>query len=151
MHIPRFESSVRRIALGTMLAIAGLHVAWGIGSSYPFTNRDRLADAVVGADEVPPPVACFAVAAALLVGAAAMSDRAALPPRLRMAALRVMVVVLGVRGALGLLGATKLVSPANTSPTFRQRDRTMYSPLILALAFAAFLTTRHLQGSANAR
>jgi hypothetical protein len=48
-----------------------------------------------------------------------------------------MAVVFGVRSVLGFLGATALVSPGSTSPTFRQRDRAIYSPLTLALAFAA--------------
>jgi hypothetical protein len=140
MQSSRLMSHVRRATSGVLLAIAGLHVAWGVGSSFPFANRERLADAVVGAEEVPPPSACFGVATALLVGAAALSDGLALPTRLRVVVLRAMVVVFGVRSCLGFLGLTRLVSPGSTSPTFRQRDRALYSPLTLALAFAALRT-----------
>jgi hypothetical protein len=135
---------VRRAASVVLLAIAGLHAGWGSGSSFPFANRERLADAVVGAEEVPAPAACFAVAAALLVGAAALSETLALPPRIRLAVVRAMAVVLGVRSVLGFLGLTRLVSPASTSPTFRRRDRAIYSPLTLALAFAALRTVVNL-------
>jgi hypothetical protein len=135
---------MRRTASAVLLAIAGLHVTWGVGSSFPFANRERLADAVIGAEEVPPPAACFAVAAALVVGAAALSESFAIPTRLRAFVLRAMVVVLGVRSALGFLGLTRLVSPSSTSPTFRQRDRTIYSPLTFALAFASLRTVRQL-------
>jgi Protein of unknown function (DUF3995) len=145
------EAEVRRVASGALLAIATLHAAWGCGSSFPFVGRKALADAVVGAEEVPPPAACFAVAAALFVGAAALSEGVGLPTRLRAAVLRAMVAAFGVRSVLGFFGMTRLVSPVSTSPTFRQRDRAIYSPLTLALAFASFLTMRQLSGADGKR
>jgi hypothetical protein len=136
---------MRRAASGVVLAIAGLHVAWGGGSSFPFANRERLADAVIGAEEVPPPAACFAVAAMLVVGAAALSESFSIPNRLRAFVLYAMAVALGVRSVLGFLGLTRLASPASTSRTFRERDRSIYSPLTLALAFAALRTALQLK------
>jgi hypothetical protein len=138
---------MRRATSGVLIAIAGLHVAWGVGSSFPFSNREQLADAVIGSEEVPPPAACFAVAAALIVGSAAMSEGLVLPTRLRVVVLRAMAIVLGVRSVLGFLGLTRLVSPASTSPTFRTRDRTIYSPLTFALAIAALRAVQDLNRS----
>ncbi|HEY5091718.1 MAG TPA: DUF3995 domain-containing protein [Acidimicrobiales bacterium] len=140
---------LRRAATGVLLALAGLHVAWGVGSSFPFANRERLADAVVGAEEVPPRAACFVVAAALLVGAAALSEGLAFPTRLRIVVLRAMVVVLGIRSFLGFLGVTRLISPGSTSSTFRHRDRKNYSPLTLALAYATFRTLHSFSGTGD--
>jgi len=140
-------SHVNRTASGVLLAIAGLHLMWGLGSSFPFEDRERLADAVVGADDVPPRAACFAVAAALLAGATALAGRFVFPARLRAMVLRAMVVIFGVRGVLGLLGLTHLISPGSTSPTFRQRDRAFYSPLTLALALATLRTSQTMNGA----
>jgi hypothetical protein len=61
-----------------------------------------------------------------------------------------MVAVLGIRSVLGFLGVTRLVSPASTSSTFRQRDRALYAPLTLALALAALHTVHHLSGTEDA-
>jgi hypothetical protein len=44
------------------------------------------------------------------------------------------VAVLAGRGALGLAGRTRLVSPTSTSARFARLDRRVYSPLCLALA-----------------
>ena len=120
-------------ALG-LLAIGGLHVAWGLGSSFPMADRDELADAVVGTDEVPGPLACFAVAGALLTAAAAVSGLPEGRPGLRRLAVGGTVVVLSSRGVLGLLGRTDIVSPGSSSTRFRALDRQVYSPLCLALA-----------------
>jgi len=141
---------VRRAASVVLLAIAGLHVAWGVGSSFPFASRERLADTVVGEDEVPPPSACFAVAAALCVGAGALSEVLALPSWLRVVVVRAMATVLGVRAVLGFLGATSLISPGSTSATFRRRDRALYSPLTLALAVVALRSAHRLSEGATA-
>jgi len=46
-HTRRPRSSGRLTAI-TLFAIAGLHVAWGLGSSFPFQNREELADSVWG-------------------------------------------------------------------------------------------------------
>jgi len=122
--------------LGT---IAAVHLAWAAGSSWPLADRSELADAVVGraGGGVPPPSACVAVAGALTIASALIGGRPAVDPRLRRAGARATVAVLGVRGSLGLLGRTDILSPGSASPRFRRLDRRIYSPLCLALAALA--------------
>ncbi|MGZ8762298.1 MAG: DUF3995 domain-containing protein [Acidimicrobiia bacterium] len=60
---------VRAVTATTFLAIAGIHVAWGRGSSFPFATHSDLTDAVVGRDAAPSPAACYGVAAMLTVAA----------------------------------------------------------------------------------
>jgi hypothetical protein len=125
-----------------LLAIAGLHVAWGFGSSFPFRDRATLGDCVVGGDEVPSRSACLAVGAALTAGSALAADWLALPRRLRTRGLHVMSAVLGIRGILGLVNKTELVSPGSNSQRFQRLDRTMYAPLCLVLTINALLCSR---------
>jgi hypothetical protein len=122
--------------------LAGLHVAWGCGSAVPLGDRQRLADAVIGGGEVPGPAACFAVAAALGVGAALVADVRPVTANVRRAGLTGMAGVLGLRGMLGLLGRTDIVSPGSTSARFRRLDRRCYSPLCLGLAAGALAARR---------
>lgn len=99
-----------------LFALAGMHAAWGAGSAWPLPDRGELADAVIGAAEVPPPAACFAVSGAL---AAAGALVAGWPGRRWPASRRLgagaVVGVLAGRGILGLAGRTRLVSPASAS------------------------------------
>jgi hypothetical protein len=127
----------RSLTSVTLVGIAGLHVAWGFGSSVPFRNRVELADSVIGADLVPSPTACLAVAAALLVASGLVADVPVGPRNLRRVGRRIVAGVLGVRGIAGVLGRTDLLSPGSTSPRFRQLDRRFYSPLCLLLALGS--------------
>jgi len=108
------SKSTGRITATVLVAIAGLHVAWGMGSSYPFQSRDELADSVVGTSEVPSPMACMAVAGLLVLAAALVAGFPPLPKRVRAIALRVVTAV--------------------DSPTFARLDKRLYSPLCLWLA-----------------
>jgi hypothetical protein len=117
-----------------LLTLAALHAAWGAGSAWPFPDRAALADAVIGARDVPAPVACFAVSGALAAASALIAGRPAQQPRLRRVGVGGVVTVLAVRGALGLTGRTRLVSPSSRSARFARLDRRVYSPLCLALA-----------------
>jgi hypothetical protein len=117
-----------------LAALSALHLAWGLGASIPFRSRDELADAVVGTAAVPPPIACFAVASALAAGAALAGNMAPVAPGVRRSALVVMACVFGLRGTLGLIGRTELVSPGSNSERFRRLDRRLYAPLCLALS-----------------
>jgi len=117
-----------------LLGVAGLHLAWGAGSSFPLPSRDELADAVIGADEVPPAAACAAVAAALVGAAALVAGRPALPRRLRTIGILGVTATLAGRAALGFVNATEIVSPASTSIRFQHLDRRVYAPLCAALA-----------------
>ena len=125
-----------RAAATVLAGLAGLHVAWGLGSSFPLASRDELADAVVGAPTVPPPVACFSVAVALAAASALAADLSIGSVGVRRAGRGVVAGVLTTRGSLGLLGRTDLLSPTSTSARFRRLDRRAYSPLCLALAAA---------------
>ncbi|MFI6981392.1 DUF3995 domain-containing protein [Embleya sp. NPDC050154] len=128
------EGIAVRMSVGTLTAIAGLHVAWGLGSSWPLPDRVSLADAVVGQPGVPGPAACFAAAGALGTAALLVAGR----PRRKPAAVRLgafgVAGVLGLRGVVGLVGRTDLLSPGSSSDRFRRLDRMAYSPLCLALA-----------------
>jgi hypothetical protein len=128
------------LTAGALLTLAGLHVAWGLGSALPFRDRADLADAVIGGREVPGSAACFAVAGALGAGAALVSG-VGVAGALRRTGLLGLAAVLGLRGALGVLGRTDVVSPGSTSARFRRLDRRVYAPLCLGLAGGA-LTAR---------
>jgi hypothetical protein len=128
------SKSTGRVTAMVLVAIAGLHVAWGLGSSYPFQSRDDLADSVVGTDEVPSPMACMAVAALLGLAATLVAGVLPLPRRVRTIALRVVTAVLTTRGVAGALGRTSTLAPGSDSPTFVRLDKRLYSPLCLWLA-----------------
>ena len=122
------------LAALTLFGLAGLHVVWGRGSSFPFATKLELSDAVIGSRAVPSPGACYAVAAALFAASALAADAPVAPRRVRVLGRRVVVGVLSVRGIAGLAGRTDLLSPGSASPRFRSLDRRFYSPLCLALA-----------------
>jgi hypothetical protein len=132
----------RAAASGGLVAAAMLHAAWGAGSAWPFRDRAALADAVIGAAEVPGPGACFAVSGALGVAGALAAGWPARYPGLRRAGVSVVAAVLAARGGLGLAGRTGLVSPASVSARFTRLDRRVYSPLCLTLAGLAALSAR---------
>jgi Protein of unknown function (DUF3995) len=130
---------MRRAGIATasaaLFALAGMHAAWGAGSAWPLPDREALADAVIGAAEVPPPAACFAVSAALAAAGALVAGwPGGSRPASRRLGTAAVVGVLAGRGALGLAGRTRLVSPTSTSARFARLDRRVYSPLCLALA-----------------
>jgi hypothetical protein len=65
------KSSPHAVAPVTLVAIGGLHVAWGLGATWPHIDRDP-------AD----PAACFAVAGLLGVAAGLVAGRPRRAPRL---------------------------------------------------------------------
>ncbi len=117
-----------------LFAIAAVHVAWGLGASFPFRTREKLADSVVGTDKVPSLAACVGVASALACAAMLVAGLVPLPRALRSAALRVVAAILATRGVAGALGRTSTLSPGSDSPTFNRLDKRIYSPLCLWLA-----------------
>jgi hypothetical protein len=131
-------TTVRPLALvpGAVLAgAAGLHVAWGLGSSFPYDDRSSLADAVAGTPEVPSRGPCFVVAAGLAAGAALVvgvggKQRLATMARMALAA------SLGLRGLTGVTGMTEMLVPWSPSDRFRELDRRRYGPLCLSLSAA---------------
>jgi hypothetical protein len=130
------------LTAGVLAALAGLHVAWGLGSSFPCADRSDLTEAVVGRSTVPGPLPCAGVAAALLLAASVVEDRPRWPGPLRRLALVGMSGVLGLRGVLGLAGKTSLMAPGSDGRRFRRLDRHFYAPLCLGLAAGA-VRSRH--------
>lgn len=128
------RDSPGRLTSIVLFAIAGLHVLWGVGSSFPFRNRQELADSVVGGDEVPSKMACMAVASLLVVVATLVAGIDPLPTRMRTVALRVVAAVLATRGITGALGRTSIISPGSESRAFVRLDKRLYSPLCFWLA-----------------
>jgi hypothetical protein len=128
-----------RAAAAGLAGIAGVHVAWAAGSSWPLADRAALADAVIGrrGGQVPSPAACLLVAGLLATAAALVGGEGSRgsPPR-RIGAGAV-VGILAARAGCGLAGRTDILSPGSCSPRFRELDRRIYSPLCLALATLA--------------
>jgi hypothetical protein len=129
------------VAVATSAALAGaagFHVLAGLRLPIPGVDPAVLSDAVAGMPDVPPPAACFAVAAALGVGAALVAGAPVRWPGLRTAGQAGVVLALGGRGLIGLIGRTDLVAPGRTtSPRFRAWDRRLFTPLCLALSAGA--------------
>jgi hypothetical protein len=118
------------------LALAGLHVVWATGSSWPLADEGELLDEVVGrpGGKAPSPAACLAVAGALTTAAALVSGQPRSRPRLSRIGSTAVVAAFTVRGALGLAGRTDLLVEGSSSAAFRARDRRIYAPTCLALA-----------------
>jgi hypothetical protein len=129
---------IARLATATtLLGIAGLHIAWGRGSTFPFPDREQLNDTVIGKEQTPNAAACYGVAALLTVAGAVVAGLPRRRSRLRRAAVAGVSAVLAARAALGFAGRTDLVSPGSVSPKFRRVDRALLAPLCLGLALGA--------------
>ncbi len=141
-----------RIASSGLLAIAGLHVVWATGSSWPMGDRRLLTDTVVGSDEDEPPSAAACLAVAGLLGAAAtfVAGRPRTVPLVNRVGATGVVTVLAARGGVGLAGRTHLLSPGSVSERFRRLDRRVYSPLCLSLAALALPATLGARRSGRA-
>jgi hypothetical protein len=138
VRVLRLPGVPQGLTAATLAGLAGAHGAWAGGSAFPFTTREELAEAMVGADEVPGPAACATVAGLLGGAALLVAGVPVVPPRWRRVGLGVITGVLAVRGALGLTGATgRLVRGAGRGERFRRLDRSYYGPLCLGLAAGA--------------
>jgi hypothetical protein len=113
-------------------------VLWATGSAWPAADRETLASAVVGFTELPGPGACIAVAAALGIAAAAVAGLPEPYTRAGRAASAVTAAVLAVRGLVGLAGH---MPNGRYSASFAALDRRVYSPVALAIACAATVST----------
>jgi hypothetical protein len=120
-----------------LAAIGALHVAWGLGSSFPFRDRAALADTVVGNDAVPGRGASLAVAGLLGVAAGLVADVLPVAPRFRRVGVLGVVSVLATRAALGFAGSTERLVAGSNSPRFVTADRRVFAPLCAALAAGA--------------
>jgi hypothetical protein len=132
----RLASPARAGAVGSLLGIGALHVAWGAGSSWPLPDRAALAEYVVGSarTDVPGAWASYGVAGALGAAGVIVSGRPRRFDSVRRVGVAGVVAVLAGRGVLGLTGRTHLVSPLSTGRRFRELDRRVYAPLCLTLA-----------------
>jgi hypothetical protein len=115
------------IASAALLAISGLHVAWGLGASWPRIDREAAG-----------PVASFAVAGLLGVAAGLVAGRPRRAPRLSRLGARTVTGVLATRGAFGMTGHTDLLASGASSERFRNMDRRVYSPVCLTLAALSY-------------
>ena len=138
------RSSIQRsTTIATAMALAGiggLHVAWGLGSSFPFRDRAALADTVVGSDAVPGRWPSFAVAGLLGLAAGLVADVLPVPSRLRRVGLGGVATVLATRAAFGFAGRTERLVAGSNSPRFVAADRRVFSPLCAALAAGAVVS-----------
>lgn len=130
-------------AAATLTALAGLHVAWGMGSAFPASGRADLADAVGGSDTVPGPAACFAVAGALLGAAGVVTGAVRTGAPVLRAGAATVAVAFAARAVMGVTGATVLVAPGGTtSERFRRLDHRLYAPLCAAIALTTLPAAR---------
>ena len=124
-----------------LLAIAAVHLAWGLGMTWPGHDRQSLIDTVIGHPEVtrmPGFGLCLAVTLALVAAAfwalwaaelLPLSDASVWGLSVRATGLWVLVAVFLGRGI-----ATYVPSPlAAAVEPFRTLDRRVYAPLCIAL------------------
>ena len=124
-----------------LLAIAAVHLAWGLGMTWPGHDRQSLIDTVIGHPDVtrmPGFGLCLAVTLALVAAAfwslwaaelLPLSDASVWGLSVRATGLWVLVAVFLGRGI-----ATYVPSPlAAAVEPFRTLDRRVYAPLCVAL------------------
>lgn len=118
------------ILTAVLVALAALHVAWGIGFWFPIRDEAGLARAVVGApgrDRMPGAAACGIVAVALLAAASVLWWD---PGLLRTLAVLGAGLVFVLRGLAAWHPAWRRLVPQQPFATL---DRRVYGPLCLAL------------------
>ena len=116
-----------------LLAIAGVHILWGIGFWWPIRDERRLVAAVVGfkdAERMPGAIPCALVAVALI--AAAWWPWFG-PGAVRQAGLIIAATVFAVRGILPWRPFWRAMTPQQP---FARLDRWAYGPACLALALS---------------
>lgn len=133
---------IRVLTATTLVGLAGLHVAWARGSSFPCADRATLADTVIGGAEVRGPRECYAVAGLLTVAAVLVADIGPIWRPIRQVGVTGVAGVLGVRSAFGLAGQTSRLVPGSDSPRFVALDRRFYGPLCAVLALGAAWSSR---------
>ncbi|MBO6724989.1 MAG: DUF3995 domain-containing protein [Rhizobiaceae bacterium] len=133
------------IVAGVLTVLAGIHVYWAAGGTWPGTDEASCARAIAGfrgIDRMPPPAASLAVAALLLIAALLAlflaSGTNALPAGLMLLAGTGASFVFVARGIAGYLPVWRRLTP---EMPFARNDTRYFSPLCLALgAGFAFLT-----------
>ena len=125
---------------GVLTGIAALHVGWGAGSSFPYSDPGSLADSVAGRRDVPARGDCFAVAGLLACAAGIVADVVPIGTKMRRAGLLGVALVLGGRGSVGVAGRTGWIVPWTPSMRFVELDRRYYGPMCLLLAAGTLLS-----------
>ena len=121
-----------------LIGIAAVHAYWGLGGHWPARDGPGLAEMAIGktaGGRMPPPAACFAVAAAILVGVGLIAlvsftdlqDPLKLPIQL---AYGVFAAVFLLRGAAGYVPA---IWRRSAGTAFVRLNTRYYSPLCLLI------------------
>jgi len=126
---------------GILTADSALHLFWTTGASWPAADTAALSQGLLNADVPFTPRVLLPLATVLAGGAAAVLAqggllRLPLPPALPRWATRAVAAGLSVRAAAGLVWATGL--GADTGSTFYTLNLTLYTPLCLTAAAAAW-------------
>jgi Protein of unknown function (DUF3995) len=151
MEMGTRKSSARNLTTLGLTAVGGIHLAWAAGSSWPTSDRGKLADLVVGVRPFPSTAMTLGVVS--LIGAGItfveMESRAVPPPggrsatsaqRVRRLAATGVPAVLAVRGVGGLIVST--LNVRSVTPEFRTWDLILYSPFCIALAVGAAMAIK---------
>ncbi|VAW07446.1 hypothetical protein MNBD_ACTINO02-2382 [hydrothermal vent metagenome] len=133
------------VATLTLTGVAIIHVAWGMGSSWPFTTGEDLARNVVGdRDRMPDPwmshgVAGLMLFAVLLLLAAADVIGAPVSETLVNVGAYGVIAVLAIRGIGGLVMSAYLYFVQGDRTPFVRNDIRSFSPLVTVLAVLSYL------------
>lgn len=120
-----------------LLALAVLHVLWGIGYWFPIEDEAQLVRAVAGfpdAEEMPGAVPCALVAVALFIAVTCLWWP---PGPFRFLALVVIGAVFMARGAAAFTPLWRKLTPVEPFATL---DRKYYGPLCLALGLGFWIS-----------
>ena len=138
-HSGRLASLAGAVGLA---AIAGAHLVWATGSSWPYSDRTELADNIAGRADMPGPRACVTVAAALAAGAVVVAVPGRRGSLVQLAQLG-LTAVLFTRGVAGVTRRTRLLVSWDPSDLFVEKDRRLYGPACLVLAALSALSLRN--------
>ena len=122
-----------------VFAISFIHFQWGRGSHWPEANEEALARAVVGDGRrhMPPPIACIAVSAVLVL--VALWPLCVVTGVTDLPVPQTSVTIGGVFVGRGLAGYVPRWRELFSDEPFTTRDKRFYSPLciVLGLGYAA--------------
>jgi Protein of unknown function (DUF3995) len=132
------------VVILALTGIAALHAWWGFGGRWPARDEASLADLVIGSPSgrMPPPAACFAVAAAILVGVALVVTIVflRLPPQLDGVARLAYGAFAAVFLLRGLAGFFPTIWRYSDGTRFQKLNTRYYSPLCLLIALGLGLS-----------
>ncbi len=126
---------IASILSAVLIALAVLHVLWGIGFWFPIEDEAQLVRAVAGfadAEEMPGAVPCALVAVALFMAVTCLWWP---PGPFRFLALAVIGVMFVARGAVAFTPFWRKLTPVEPFATL---DRKYYGPLCLVMGLGFF-------------